>query len=346
MTPRTMLRPGILVACVLAAIATLAVPRARAADTDTTTVAELQREAKALAPFVKTTLGKRFVAATADLPHIAPRTVWYDSSRTHYYIAERAAALPDTAKARMLSRTLDETFYYTTRYGSPLAYVRPLEILSGAGLRDVSGIRLMDYGYGTVGHLRLLASLGAEAVGVEVDPLLHELYSQPGDQGTVRGRHGKDGRVTLLHGQYPAEPEITAAAGDGYDLFISKNTLKNGYIHPAQPVDPRRLVHLGVDDTAYVRNLHRILKPGGYALIYNLRPAPAPPDKPYIPWADGHCPFSRAMWEAAGFRVIEFDRNDDQAARTMGHLLGWDKDGGMDLEHDLFAWYTLVQRPK
>ena len=51
--------------------------------------------------------------------------------------------------------------------------------------------------------------------------------------------------------------------------------------------------------------------------------------------------------EAAGFRVIEFDRNDDQAARTMGHLLGWDQgDGGMDLEHDLFAWYTLVQRPK
>ena len=66
-------------------------------------------------PFVKTTLGKRFVAATADLPHIAPRTVWYDSSRTHYYTPERAAALPDTAKARMLSRTLDETFYYTTR---------------------------------------------------------------------------------------------------------------------------------------------------------------------------------------------------------------------------------------
>jgi hypothetical protein len=51
------------------------------------------------------------------------------------------------------------------------------------------------------------------------------------------------------------------------------------------------------------------------------------------------------MWEAAGFRVIEFDRDDSPAARAMGHALGWDQgNGAMDLEKDLFATYTLVRR--
>ena len=134
--------------------------------------------------------------------------------------------------------------------------------------------------------------------------------------------------------------------GGGYDLFISKNTLKNGYIHPAEPVDPRRLVHLGVDDTIYVQTLARILKPGGRALIYNLCPAPAPPGKPYIPWADGRSPFSKQMFEAAGFRVLEFDRDDSRAAREMGHALGWDQgENGMKLDTDLFGTYTLVEKP-
>jgi len=50
---------------------------------------------------------------------------------------------------------------------------------------SVDGKRILDFGYGTVGHLRLLASLGADMVGVEVDPLLRALYSAPGDQGAI-----------------------------------------------------------------------------------------------------------------------------------------------------------------
>ena len=139
--------------------------------------------------------------------------------------------------------------------------------------------------------------------------------------------------------------DVAVEVGEKFDLFISKNTLKNGYIHPAQPVNPRMLVHLGVDDTSYVRAIARILKPGGFAMIYNLSPAPAPPDKPYIPWADGRCPFPRELWEAEGFRVIEFDRDDGPAARAIGHALGWDQGSRpMDLEKDLFAHWTLVRK--
>ena len=52
--------------------------------------------------------------------------------------------------------------------------------------------------------------------------------------------------MKLVHGRFPADPKVVAAVGGGYDLFLSKNTLKRGYIHPAEKVDPRLLVDLGV----------------------------------------------------------------------------------------------------
>ena len=58
---------------------------------------------------------------------------------------------------------------------------------------------------------------------------------------------------------------------------------------------------------AFVRTLHGMLAPGGRVLIYNLAPPPAPLDKPYIPWADGRCPFAREVWEKVGFHVVAFD---------------------------------------
>jgi hypothetical protein len=327
--------------------ASFAIARAAGpAPDDTSAVAELQREALALAPLTHSSLASRFLAATAKLPHVTPRTLRYDSTRTRYWNAAEAAALPGATRDSMLTRTLDEGFYYTTRYGSPLAYSRALEIYARSGPGEVAGKKIVDYGYGTIGHLRLLALLGAEVVGIEVDPLLRALYSAPGDQGPVEGEP-KGGSVRLVHGQFPAGAGVAAAVGKGVDFFISKNTLKNGYIHPAEKVDPRRLVHLGVSDSAYVATLFDILNPGGWVMIYNLCPAPAPPGKPYIPWADGRCPFPVEMWKRAGFQVKEFDRDDSAAARAMGHALGWDQgESPMNLEQDLFASYTVVVKPK
>ena len=304
----------------------------------TSRVVQLQAEAKALAPLVKTALARDFLAQVPKLPRIAPRTVYRDSARTRAWSAREADGLPDTLRAKLVPRTLDEKFYYDTRYGSPLAYVRALELLGARGMRDVRARRIADYGCGMLGQLRLLAEMGAHTVGVDVDPLLPALYSEPGDQGDVGS-----GSVRLAIGQWPATPEMLGAVGDGLDLFLSKNTLKNGYIHPAEKVDPRMLVHLGVSDSAFVAALAKSVKPGGRVMIYNLCPAPAPPGKPYIPWADGRCPFPRALWEQAGFQVVEFDRDDSPAARAMGHALGWDA-GGMKLETDLFATWSLFER--
>jgi hypothetical protein len=104
------------------------------------------------------------------------------------------------------------------------------------------------------------------------------------------------------------------------------------------------LVDLGVDDQTFVNSLAAALNPGGRLIIYNLCPAPAPADKPYIPWADGRCPFPKEMWTKAGLEVVAFDVNDDAEARRLGKALAWDQ-SGMNLEHDLFAWYTIVRKP-
>ena len=81
-------------------------------------------------------------------------------------------------------------------------------------------------------------------------------------------------------------------------------------------------------------------------LIYNICPAPSPPGQPYKNWADGRCPFARETWEAVGFRVLAFDRDDSEVIRKFAHALGWDQgDSPIDLKADLFAQYSLMEKP-
>jgi hypothetical protein len=57
-----------------------AIARAKApAPDDSSAVAELRREAASLAPLARIGLGRRFLAATEDLPHVTPRTLRHDS---------------------------------------------------------------------------------------------------------------------------------------------------------------------------------------------------------------------------------------------------------------------------
>ncbi|HEY6562903.1 MAG TPA: hypothetical protein VIY86_00275, partial [Pirellulaceae bacterium] len=168
---------------------------------------------------------------------------------------------------------------------------------------------------------------------------------QSGDQGPIDRGSRPAGHLRLVEGRFPEEAACVQALGEGFDLFISKNTLKKGYVHPEREVDPRRLLGLKVSDAEFVAAVARLMKPGGLVMIYNICPAPSPPDQPYIPWADGRCPFPRQVWESAGFEVLTFDRDDSPDVRKMAHLLKWDQgEGAMDLEQDLFAMYSLFRR--
>jgi hypothetical protein len=303
----------------------------------------IRGEARRLESHVRSAWVRRFVRATSELPPVDPRPFYRTADRSRWYTAEEAERLPASDLSALQRVEVGDDTYYS-RYSTPLAYARPLDILAAHGF-EPRGSRLVDFGYGNIGQLKLLALLGAEAHGIEVDPLLPLLYAA--ENGPVRAADGTLGRLRLLHGRFPAEAALVADLGRGYDLFMSKNTLKRGYVHPEQPVPERQRIDLGVSDAAYVSAVYALLDPGGYFLIYNLSPAPAAPGKPYVPWADGRSPFDEATLRAAGFAVIAFDRDDSAAARALARVLGWDQgERPMDLERDLFGRYTLARRPR
>jgi hypothetical protein len=302
----------------------------------------LPADARKLQPMTKTDLGKAFLAAAADAPPFAPRTVYRRGQAREWLVPAAFAKLPDADRAAWKAVPVSEATYQGLSYGSPLAYLLPLERLSKAGCGDLRGKKVADFGHGGIGQLRLFAALGAEAVGIDVDPLQPVLYSEPGDQGPF-GQSG--GSVKLVHGRFPADPEVTKAVGNGYDVFLSKNTLKNGYLHPEKKVDLNLLIDLGVDDATFLKAVAATLKPGGWFVIYNLSPAPNVPGKPYRPMADGRCPFAAADLAAAGFETVLRDDPDDKAARAVAAALGWDKPPvNMKLSEDLFALATIARK--
>jgi len=314
---------------------------------DRPVVSQLETEATALQPLITSELAVDFLKSASDLPEPIDSTTIYIHDSTRAIISvEEYQKLDDSSRTAYKLRQLPPSFYYYTRYGSPLAFARPLDLAASHGLESLDGARIIDFGFGSIGQVRLMASLGADAVGIDVDPLLGIVYSSSDDTGTVARAEvagdGATGKAEIRIGQFPADLEMLGSLGDGYDVFFSKNTLKRGYIHPAREVNPRMLVHLGVNDSTFVQTVYDLLKPGGLFVIYNLCPAEAPPDEPYIPWADGRCPFDRSLLERIGFTVLQYDTDDTPFAHRMGRALGWDEQ--MDLEADLFATYTILRK--
>lgn len=336
----------------------------------------LAEQAAAARPLVKTDAARAFLDATVSLPMPDPatRTVWRNRAKNAAVSQREYDAMPEAEREGFVKRECDAGFYYFTGYGTPLMYARPLDLLAEkVGIRSWSGMKVCDFGYGTVGHLRLLALNGADVTGVDVEPMFPVLYSEPADTGVVRvsakaEEHPRNGRITLVNGRWPADeaarqrvaaaagvgPAAPAASGSGapaqagtpgFDVFISKNTLKRGYIHPARAVDEKFLVKLGVDDETFVKAVHDTLKPGGWFMIYNLSPKQSPADKPYLPHADGQMPFPREMLEKAGFEVLEYDRDDRDAAVRWWVALGIGE-GKTEEEtrEDLFCWWMVAKR--
>jgi SAM-dependent methyltransferase len=322
------------------------------APTPTPVIDELKDEAAALAPLVNTGLARAFLEAVPSLPEPGARDIYRAKEGGRPISPDDFTALPPEGQEAFVRRQYNARFFYHTGYGTPLMYARALDLLAAHDKSwtadSLADRRILDFGCGTIGHLRLLAANGADVTGVDVEPLFKILYGQPGDQGPFADPAGKKGNVRLLTGRWPAGEAIVTdvKTGGPYDLFISKNTLKRGYIHPAREADPSRLVDLGVDDDAFIKAVYDTLKPGGVFLIYNIAPAQAPADKPYLPHADGQCPFDRAELEKAGFEVVVYDEDDQATILKYWESLGLNQ--GKDEERmksELFAWWTMCRRP-
>ena len=296
---------------------------------------ELKRVAHQAMAHPKVPWVKQFLAAADTLPAHPPRVFFHDAKKTVYYTEAELKALPEAERGRLVRQVVDdETFY--GRIADPTGYTRPLEVLAHNGFTP-DGARLLDFGYGNIGQLKMLAALGADAVGIEVDPLLPKLYAN--DQG----KSGR-GKVTTLNGYFPTDAKLVAAVGSGYRAFLSKNTLKHGYVHP--DVKQAHVIELGGDEK-FLKIVHTLLAPHGLFFIYNIGPAPAAKGAAYIPMADIRCPFSRAAIERAGFEVIAYDADDSAEMRAVGKLLEWDvgeKGERVDLDQSFFARYTLARK--
>ncbi|HWB20888.1 MAG TPA: hypothetical protein VG711_11350 [Phycisphaerales bacterium] len=308
-------------------------------------IAKIKADAKALEGTVKTELAKEFLAAAQGVPSITPRIIYRDKATRAWMTAEEAEKLSDAQRSQLDELQVDDDVFYNSKYGTPLAYVRVMERLGEAGLKSMKGMRVLDFGCGGVGPLRMMALCGADVTGVDVDPFLRAAYSLPDDTGEVHNAEGKAvGRTALVLGKFPSDEKIAEQVGDGYDVIISKNTLKRGYVHPEREADPQMLIDLGVNDMEFVNELYKRLNPGGLLIIYNMSPHLSKADEPYVPWSDGRCAFERAVLEKAGFEVLTYDSTqDEEPMRKMGHILGWDE-GGMKLESDLFCHYTVARR--
>lgn len=315
-----------------------------------TAVEEMAKNAESVLPLVESELATSFLKTAQHLPEVASFTVYIRESEKETknpvgISIKHWETLPEEEQQGYIPRTVSGMKYYFTKYGSPIAFVRAVELAGQAGLTDFENKKIVDFGFGSIGHLRMMAMRGAAVHGVDVDLFLQSLYRRPRDQGEVSiGDVAglKAGSVKLSFGKFPGEEAVAKEIGGEIDLFVSKNTLKRGYIHPAQKVDPRRMIDLGVSDQEFVGEVYSRLQPGGLFLIYNLHPRRTEPGEKYITWSDGRCPFEQKLLTDTGFEIVAFDQDDTEFAHAMATAFGWDKQ--MDLDENFRATYTLLKK--
>lgn len=283
------------------------------------TVARLQRLAKALSVAVKSDLAGDFLNATSALPWVQPRKLYQEPESKVLYPSSAIGSIPADKRWKLHSRSFDEQDFYEGRYGLPLAYAAFVDALPEFGVRSVSGKRMLDIGYGSILPLRLMACLGAKVTGIDSDKFPGALYGFDGDTGPVRSVRGRtidrthDGSVEIRTGRLGVD--WTPATGS-FDLILSRNTLKNGYVHPKAEHALEPNVRLKLSDGDFLNIARASLARGGLFVIYNTYD---PRDSG--PGADARSPFNKDQFSKAGFEVVAFDQADDDRYRSFIDVL-------------------------
>lgn len=317
-----------------------------------TLLESLQDEARALEPHVESQAVLQWLRATDRLTPITPRSIYFRPEPRAVLSQAEFAALPEADRATFTPRPIADESYYATNFGTPLCYARALDLAAAVGgWQTFADRRILDYGYGQIGQIRLLAACGADVVGVDPAAGLRARYSLPEDQGPYppapagsdAALAGPQGSVKLVSGFWPGHADTAAAVGTGFDLIIARNVLKHGYVHPIAEVPATTQIDLSCSDEQFLKATLDSLNPGGLLIIYNLG-GPRLREGAYDASSDINCPWTRAALESAGFEVVAFDMDDSEPTRQHALIFGWAQPTD-PIAAQWFSLYTIVRKP-
>jgi hypothetical protein len=172
-------------------------------------------------------------------------------SAAAHSLSQSGAHCPRPKKPPLSKRYIPRLFYYATHYGSPIAYVRAIEVAAQFGLKSLRDTRVLDIGYGAIGGMQLLAYAGAQVCALGVDSLMPALYDRREDQGIFVNKNGSIGTLKLYDGLFAGDASLTKAIGNHFDLIVAKNTLKRGFLRPLP--GKKAFVDFGATDEDFLR---------------------------------------------------------------------------------------------
>ena len=107
------------------------------------------------------------ISCDRALPTIGPRRLYHTTDGTRTYTEVELTPLPKASRANFVPETVDEQAYYYGPLGSPLFYMRLLDIVSANVRANLQGRRILEWNYSSIGPLKLLALQGLDAQGIE-----------------------------------------------------------------------------------------------------------------------------------------------------------------------------------
>ncbi len=143
----------------------------------------------------------------------------------------------------------------------------------------------------------------------------------------------------MLYGYFPQDAALVKKIGTGVDVFMSKNTLKRGYVHPDAETKAKPRIDLGMRDEDAVRMVFGLLKPGACSSSTTLARLQRRLGNRSYRGAMGAAPSPATRTSTPA--VLAYDVDDSKMGRAVAKTLEW----GSDAE-TIHATLTLVRRPK
>ncbi len=302
-------------------------------------------ECEAVRALATTDAGRSWLDRSGDVRSEFDERAFYYALRPNRCLSvDDYDALPEDERGGWRRREVSADTYYATFYGTAAAYLPAVEFAAAAlGRADdpgaFEGTRVMDLGYGQMGQLELLAACGAEVVGVEVDPILTELYRDSLTPRSVANPHGASGSVRVTECLWPNEASCREDVGGGYDVILARNLLKRGYVKPRELIGNYVPVAHEMTDGEALGHFYDALAPGGVVVIYSLGGAPDPAK----PWTDIANPWPESAWGAAGFEVVHHDLDVSADAGEMFVALGYSEPD--TVADTLFGVCSVYRKP-